>query len=171
MILNTCLYSDDNYKGCDMGEYNIRPHIKKHIGKKLAVTAAAILIILSSLGADIMLITRGKQLERELENSFQEDLVNVSEKMISGEYEYYRERFTNLDMIEAARYLENLAHLDYSQIRFNEESISVDIEHSDSKMLQESMDYLKERGLDVKIETLDSAEGIQHVTLEVSQSE
>ena len=171
MILNTCLYSDDNYKGCDMGEDNISPHIKKYIGKKLAVTAAAILIILSSLGADIMLITRGKQLETELENSFQEDLVNVSEKMISGEYEYYRERFTNLDMIEAARYLENLAHLDYSQIRFNEESISVDIEHSDSKMLQESMDYLKERGLDVKIETLDSAEGIQHVTLEVSQSE
>ena len=66
MILNTCLYSDDNYKGCDMGEYNIRPHIKKYIGKKLAVTAAAILIIFASLGADIMLITRGNSSRESL---------------------------------------------------------------------------------------------------------
>lgn len=154
-----------------MGEYNIRPHIKKYIGKKLAVAAAAMLIIIASLAADIVLITKSKQLEKELEDSFKADLVNISESSISGEYEYYRERFTSLDMIEAAHYIERLAYLDYSQVRFREESIFVDMEHSDPGILQNSVDYLKDSGLDVRIESLDSSEGMQHVILEVRQSE
>jgi len=153
-----------------MGEYNINSHIKKHIIKKTVVTISAILIFAGSITSDMILFIQGKELRVQLQQSYQAGSNYVSSNENSVEYEAYREKYNGLDAIAVSDNLEKLSYLDYSQIRFIESNIYIDIEHSSSETLQKSMDYLKNSGFSAKIESIHSEGDVEYVTMEVNQN-
>lgn len=153
-----------------MGGQNLNKYIRNIVKIKIILVLGLAILFLGSMIIDLSLFFEEKSLKSDLEacsNKTDKAVVNA----FLEECDYYKENYQDINIDNIEKQLEILNSLEYHELKFESDRTIIKISKTSSESLQKTVEYLRNSGYEVVLDTVEKEGNAQYVEMEVKTHE
>ncbi|MGB5824285.1 MAG: hypothetical protein WBH44_09400 [Proteocatella sp.] len=154
-----------------MGGYNLNKYIRTIVKMKIMFALILSILFLGSIILDISLLAKEKELKLELEAYSSANADEILAETFLKESEYYRENYQNINIENLTKQLQIINCLDYKQLEFGNDKTIIKMSKTTAESLGKSVEYLRNNGYGVELETVQKEGNEEFVEMEVKDYE